>query len=46
MFEKLCDELSKLPEVTALALGGSRSGQEYDVYRELAEVLGAIGYEC
>lgn len=30
MFEKLCDELSKLPEVTALALGGSRSGQEYD----------------
>ena len=30
MFDKLWNEISALPEVTAIALGGSRSGNEYD----------------
>ncbi|MGN1126651.1 MAG: DUF4037 domain-containing protein [Ruminococcus sp.] len=30
MFEKLWRELAQLPEVTAIALGGSRSGENYD----------------
>lgn len=29
-FESLCEELKKLPQVEALALGGSRAGEQYD----------------
>lgn len=30
MFELLCKELQKLPQVEAMALGGSRAGEHYD----------------
>ena len=30
MVEKLFEELSKIPEVEAIALGGSRAGSNYD----------------
>lgn len=30
MFERLCEELKKLPQVEAMALGGSRAGAHYD----------------
>lgn len=29
-FESLCDQLKELPQVEALALGGSRAGEQYD----------------
>ena len=51
MFEQLCSELSALPQVEAMALGGSRSGvnydekSDYDLYVYVTEPV-AEGVRC
>ena len=41
MVNKLFDELKKLPEVSAIALGGSRAGSNYD---EKSDYLNIVKY--